>query len=55
MVFDFPVENGKPCRSNGSKILWNEKLKWEFPEGIFSISFKDLLIIKNLKDQKYLF
>ena len=31
--FDFPDENGKPYKSNGGKMVWNEKLKREIPEG----------------------
>lgn len=31
--FDFPNENGKPYRSSGGKMVWNEKLKREIPEG----------------------
>lgn len=31
--FDFPDENGRPYKSSGGKIVWNEKLKREIPEG----------------------
>ena len=31
--FDFPDENGKPYKSSGGKMVWNEKLKIEIPEG----------------------
>lgn len=31
--FDFPNEDGKPYRSSGGLIVWNEKLKREIPEG----------------------
>ena len=30
--FDFPNENGKPYKSCGGKMVWNEKLKREIPE-----------------------
>ena len=33
LQFDFPDENGKPYKSNGGKMVWNEKLKREIPEG----------------------
>lgn len=38
--FDFPDENGKPYKSSGGKMVWNEKLKREIPkdwctDGIF--------------------
>ena len=31
--FDFPDENGRPYKSNGGKMVWNDKLKREIPEG----------------------
>lgn len=31
--FDFPDENGKPYRSSGGKMVYNETLKREIPEG----------------------
>lgn len=31
--FDFPNENGKPYKSSGGKMVWNEVLKCEIPEG----------------------
>lgn len=31
--FDFPNEEGKPYKSSGSKMVWNEKLKREIPQG----------------------
>ncbi len=31
--FDFPNENGKPYKSSGGKMVWDEKLKREIPEG----------------------
>ena len=31
--FDFPDENGKPYKSSGGKMVWNEKIKREIPEG----------------------
>ena len=30
--FDFPDENGKPYKSSGGKMAWNEKLKRNIPE-----------------------
>ena len=30
--FDFPDENGRPYKSSGGKMVWNEKLKREIPE-----------------------
>ncbi len=31
--FDFPDENGKPYKSSGGKMVWNEELNREIPEG----------------------
>ena len=31
--FDFPDENGKPYKSSGGKMVWNENVKREIPEG----------------------
>ncbi len=31
--FDFPDANGKPYKSSGGKMVWNEQLKREVPEG----------------------
>ncbi len=31
--FDFPDENGKPYKSSGGKMVWNERLKREIPVG----------------------
>ena len=31
--FDFPDENGRPYKSSGGKMVWNEKLKRIIPEG----------------------
>ncbi|WP_053977213.1 restriction endonuclease subunit S [Mangrovimonas xylaniphaga] len=31
--FDFPDKNGKPYKSSGGKMVYNEKLKREIPEG----------------------
>jgi putative type I DNA restriction-modification len=42
LQFDFPDENGKPYKSSGGKMVWNEKLKREIPEGW------DVDIIQNI-------
>lgn len=31
--FEFPDEDGKPYKSNGGKMVWNEELEKEVPEG----------------------
>lgn len=31
--FDFPDENGRPYKSSGGKMVWNERLQREIPDG----------------------
>ena len=33
LQFEFPNEDGKPYKSSGGKMVWNEELKKEIPEG----------------------
>ena len=33
MQFDFPNEDGKPYKTSGGKMVWNELLKRDIPEG----------------------
>lgn len=40
--FDFPNEEGKPYKSSGGKMVWNEKLKREIPESWEVKSINDL-------------
>ena len=40
--FDFPNEEGKPYKSSGGKMVWNEKLKREIPEGWKDGVFSDI-------------
>ena len=41
--FDYPDENGKPYKSSGGKMVWNDELKREIPEGWEVVSFGDIL------------
>lgn len=41
--FDFPDANGKPYKSSGGKMVWNEQLKREVPEGWEDISIECIL------------
>ena len=34
--FDFPNEKGKPYKSSGGAMVWNDKLKREIPEGWYA-------------------
>lgn len=40
--FDFPDANGKPYKSSGGKMVWNEALKREIPEGWKVGELKDI-------------
>ena len=52
--FEFPDENGRPYKSSGGKMVWNEKLKREIPE---NWEIKNLPFIANFTNgiacQKY--
>lgn len=52
--FDFaqgkPDENGKPYKSSGGKMVWNEKLKREIPEGWEVVLISDLIEEKKSGD-----
>lgn len=39
--FDFPDENGKPYKSSGGKMVWNEELKREIPVGWHAVRLSD--------------
>ena len=46
--FDFPDAIGKPYKSSGGNMIWNEKLKREIPEGWSSEIFSELCDINKL-------
>ena len=52
--FDFPNEEGKPYKSNGGAMVWNEKLKREIPQGWDFCFLENLLTIRNGRDHKHL-
>jgi type I restriction enzyme S subunit len=41
--FEFPDENGKPYKSNGGKMVWNEELGKEIPKGWVVGKLSDIL------------
>ncbi len=45
--FDFSDENGKPYKSSGGKMVWNEELKREIPEGWKVKPLGDIIDISN--------
>ncbi len=52
LQFEFPNEDGKPYKSSGGKMVWNEELKREIPEGWEAGFFSNLIEIGNGKDHK---
>jgi type I restriction enzyme S subunit len=54
LQFEFPNENGKPYKSFGGKMVWNEELKREIPEGWKVGNLYDIAeFINGLACQKY--
>ena len=43
--FDFPNEEGKPYKSNGGVMVWNEMLKRDIPQGWNDCKIKDFMRI----------
>lgn len=43
LQFEFPNEEGKPYKSSGGKMVWNEELKREIPEGWEVYSLGELI------------
>lgn len=54
LQFEFPNEEGKPYKSSGGKMVWNEELKREIPQGWGVGKFEDLIEIGNGKDHQKL-
>lgn len=52
LQFEFPNDEGNPYKSSGEKMVWNEELKREIPEGWKVGTFKDFIQIGNEKDYK---
>ena len=52
--FDFPNEEGKPYKSSGGAMVYNEKLKREIPQGWDFCFLENLLTIRNGRDHKHL-
>lgn len=42
LQFEFPNEEGKPYKSSGGKMIWNDELKREIPEGWKVKNIKEL-------------
>lgn len=48
LQFNFPNEDGKPYKSSGGKMVWNEELKREIPEGWSEISLDKIADMKTV-------
>lgn len=56
LQFEFPNEDGKPYKSSGGKMVWNEELKREIPEGweVGQLNkLGDLLMGQSPKSESY--
>lgn len=54
LQFEFPNEEGKPYKSSGGKMVWNEELKRDIPEGWLVGNLYDIATFTNgLACQKY--
>lgn len=58
LQFEFPNKGGNAYKSSGGKMVWNEKLKREIPEGWTVAKLDDIaeMVTKSInpkKDQKY--
>lgn len=57
--FDFPNEEGKPYKSSGGKMVWNEILKREIPDGWSETPLSEISKVENgatpstLEDDNY--
>lgn len=54
LQFEFPDKDGKPYKSNGGKMVWNDQLKQEIPEG-WKVNnlYKIANFINGIACQKY--
>jgi len=49
--FEFPNENGKPHKSNGGEMIWNEELGKEIPNGWEVDELQKIILFKNGKSK----
>ncbi len=50
LQFEFPNEEGKPYKSSGGRMVWNDELKREIPEGWETKSLSEI-VIENEKSK----
>lgn len=48
--FDFPDDNGRPYKSSGGKMVWNEKLKRKIPVEWEVVDLGDIASITTGKE-----
>lgn len=57
LQFEFPDENGKPYKSSGGEMVWNDELKKEIPEGWEVKKISEILSkipsTENIKKNEY--
>lgn len=49
LQFNFPNEEGEPYKSSGGKMVWNEELKREIPEGWGTTTLGEITICHDAK------
>ena len=49
LQFEFPNEEGKPYKSSGGKMVWNEELKREIPEGWGITTIENIIVCHDSK------
>jgi len=49
LQFEFPNEEGKPYKSSGGQMVWNEELKREIPEGWAVENLMEASLCKDIK------
>ena len=43
LQYEFPNEEGKPYKSSGGKMIWNDELGQEIPEGWYTVKVYEIL------------
>lgn len=55
LQFEFPNEEGKPYKSSGGKMIWNDELKREIPEGWEVRKLEDIFSFEKGRIPKILY
>ena len=55
LQFEFPNEEGKPYKSSGGKMVWNDELKREIPEGWEVRKLEDIFSFEKGRTPKILY